>query len=174
MPTTPNRAYRYPAGSAAPNVPLDLQNLATDLDTDVDTIADMTWANFAAVWTAATTNPVVGNGEIISRYQQTGKLITFSGRISMGSTTTYGSGAWSVSIPATAKTTTVNQIGYPGAAYLSDASNSANRQGGICILSGTTALVFVGGTGGGSVGSTVPFTWASGDSLQWNLTYEAA
>lgn len=34
MPTTP-RGYRYPAGSAAPNVPLDLSNLASDIDTDV-------------------------------------------------------------------------------------------------------------------------------------------
>lgn len=36
MPTTTDRAYRYPAGSAAPNVPLDLQNLATDVDADAN------------------------------------------------------------------------------------------------------------------------------------------
>ena len=35
MGTTPNFAFRYPALTAAPNVPLDLQNLATDVDTSL-------------------------------------------------------------------------------------------------------------------------------------------
>jgi len=38
MGTTSNRAYRYPALSAPPNVPGDMQNLATDLDTDVQAV----------------------------------------------------------------------------------------------------------------------------------------
>lgn len=37
MPTT-SRGYRYPASSAAPNVPQDVQNLASDLNTDVGAI----------------------------------------------------------------------------------------------------------------------------------------
>jgi hypothetical protein len=37
VPTT-TRGYRYPLGSAAPNVPLDLANLASDIDTDVGLI----------------------------------------------------------------------------------------------------------------------------------------
>lgn len=35
MPTTSSSGLRYPASSAAPNVPVDIQNLATDLDTKV-------------------------------------------------------------------------------------------------------------------------------------------
>jgi hypothetical protein len=35
VPTTSSSGLRYPASSAAPNVPADLQNLATDLDTKV-------------------------------------------------------------------------------------------------------------------------------------------
>lgn len=38
MPTT-SRGYRYPLGSAAPNVPVDLANLAGDLNTDVGAVA---------------------------------------------------------------------------------------------------------------------------------------
>lgn len=41
MPTT-TRGYRYPAGPAAPNVPLDLQNLASDVDSDVADVAAAT------------------------------------------------------------------------------------------------------------------------------------
>lgn len=33
MPTTPNLAFRYPALSNAPNIPQDMQNLASDVDT---------------------------------------------------------------------------------------------------------------------------------------------
>lgn len=39
---TTTRGYRYPIGSAAPNVPADMANLASDLDADVGTIADAT------------------------------------------------------------------------------------------------------------------------------------
>jgi hypothetical protein len=35
LPTTSSSGLRYPASSAAPNVPADIQNLATDLDTKV-------------------------------------------------------------------------------------------------------------------------------------------
>ena len=35
MPTTTNTGLRYPASSVAPNVPQDIQNLATDLDVRV-------------------------------------------------------------------------------------------------------------------------------------------
>ncbi len=54
MPST-SRGYRYPASSAAPNVPQDLQNLASDLNTDVgaiDTLVDGLAGTTA--WTALT------------------------------------------------------------------------------------------------------------------------
>lgn len=38
MPTT-SRGYRYPLGSAAPNIPADLANLAADVNTDVGSLA---------------------------------------------------------------------------------------------------------------------------------------
>lgn len=53
MPTTPVNALRYPASSAAPNIPQDFQNLATDLDAKVP----LSVATMAA---RPTTNRVVG------------------------------------------------------------------------------------------------------------------
>lgn len=46
MPTT-TRGYRYPLGSAAPNVPLDLSNLASDVDADVGAIVALVGAHYA-------------------------------------------------------------------------------------------------------------------------------
>lgn len=49
MPTTSN-GLRYPASSAAPNVPQDIQNLAADVDAKID---DDGWVSFAAGAAAA-------------------------------------------------------------------------------------------------------------------------
>lgn len=43
MPTTPNRSLRYPASSNAPNVPQDIQNLATDTDNALALIFGKMW-----------------------------------------------------------------------------------------------------------------------------------
>lgn len=40
MGTTANYAFRWPTGSAAPNVPTDIKNLADDADATVKTVAD--------------------------------------------------------------------------------------------------------------------------------------
>lgn len=56
MSTTPKSGWRYPASSAAPNAPLDLQNLATDLD----------WAgaNFATTSARNAANPTPTTGDM--------------------------------------------------------------------------------------------------------------
>lgn len=38
MPTTSNRGYAYPLGAATPNVPYDLQQLAEDVDVDLEAV----------------------------------------------------------------------------------------------------------------------------------------
>lgn len=38
--TTPNRDYRYPQSTDAPSIPSDIQNLASDVDADVQAVAD--------------------------------------------------------------------------------------------------------------------------------------
>ena len=55
MPTTSSSSLRYPSSSAAPNVPQDMQNLATDLDRKVIP----SFANIAAR-TAAIPSPTLG------------------------------------------------------------------------------------------------------------------
>ena len=57
------------------------------------------WTAYAPVWTAATTNPVIGNGTITGAYIQAGKFIVWRFAIISGTTTTYGSGNYSISLP---------------------------------------------------------------------------
>lgn len=59
------------------------------------------WTSYAAVWGAATTNPVLGNGTLVSRYKQFGKTVHVNITLTAGSTTTFGSGAYTFTLPFT-------------------------------------------------------------------------
>jgi hypothetical protein len=123
------------------------------------------WTDYSSslVW-SGTTNPVIGNGTISARYLQAGKLVIYTGSIQMGSTTTYGSGNWRVSLPVASVNTAVTHTG--SALYL-DLSSSDHA--GSAVISGTTLLfVYIG-----EVTATNPQTWAAGDALSWCIIYEA-
>lgn len=47
MPTTPNRSLRYPASNNSPNIPQDIQNLATDVDNSLALIFGKMWRTSA-------------------------------------------------------------------------------------------------------------------------------
>lgn len=174
MPST-TRLYPYPAPSDAPNGAAQIQALATAIDTDVaaiDTALDMEWTAYTPLWTAASTDPVLGNGTKASEYQKTGKRVTYAGRITMGSTTTFGTGVWYVSLPVAAATSSPF-LRFIGAAYFYDNSTISNRFGGACGLDTVGRIEFYPGSGAQTTG-TGPFTWATSDELQWCITYEAA
>jgi hypothetical protein len=60
------------------------------------------WTTYNPSWTASVTNPVIGNGTITGRYKQIGKTVFVVVKISMGTSTTYGSGIWRISLPVNA------------------------------------------------------------------------
>jgi hypothetical protein len=55
--------------------------------------------SYTPSWTASTTNPVIGNGVIQGRYIALEEWCWVSVQISVGTTTTVGSGNYSVSLP---------------------------------------------------------------------------
>jgi hypothetical protein len=172
---TTTRVYPYPQPSDAPNGAAQMQALAAAIDTDVaalDTALDMGWTAYTPTWTAASTDPVIGNGTKAGRYQKTGKMVTYVGRITMGSTTTFGTGVWYATLPVAAVVTSPF-LRYPGSAYFYDNSTIANRFGGSCGLDTVNRIEFYPGSGVQTTG-TGPFTWANLDELQWSITYEAA
>ena len=54
---------------------------------------------YTPTWTAATTNPTLGNGAIEGYYVRVGDLVYFNIKLVMGSTTTFGSGVYTFSLP---------------------------------------------------------------------------
>jgi len=69
------------------------------------------WTTFTSSWTSSGTAPAIGNGTINGRYMKFGRNILCEIHTTMGSTTTYGSGNYSWSLPVQAASGGIAQIG---------------------------------------------------------------
>ena len=132
------------------------------------------WISYTPNWTAASSNPVIGNGTIEGWYKVVGKTCFVRGNIAMGSTTTFGSGEWYVSMPFTASHAdailmTANLLDN-GSAWYNAVVNGA-RAG--FNYKAPLQYQAVGGTAN-DVNATQPFTWANSDRFLWNGSFEIA
>ena len=132
----------------------------------------MTLLNNAwTTWTPAIsgTGWAIGNAVVAGRYKRVGdKTIACRGRITFGSTSTFGTGALTLSLPVNGDVTT-NSIGdwqiVSGSVYF-----------GRCVLTATTALTCYSQTAAnGTHGSMVqgaPLTFVNGTRIDWQILYE--
>lgn len=133
------------------------------------------WTAFTPVWVGASTNPVIGNGTLSGRYSQIGKHVTAQWYLRPGSTTTFGSGAYSFTLPVASSAS--QQGSAVGQLY---AVNNGNYftcgalllgQGGTSVTpwlpasTATTALA--------QLSPTVPWTIKSTDTFNFTLKYES-
>lgn len=127
------------------------------------------WASYTPTWTAST-NPAIGNGAIAGKYIAAGKLTHYRIQVTMGSTTTYGTGNWNLTLPvAPAGLSTFAALG-SASGYDVSAGNAFML---MPIFNGSSNLILINPSSAGA-SSTSPFTWASGDILSITGTYEAA
>lgn len=130
-------------------------------------------------WTPTLTNITIGNGTLVCKYTQIGKLITCRFSLVFGSTTSI-SGAAVFSLPVTrAAYGGTNGITPLGLARMFDTSAGATWEGNVLNLSTTTVQVNAWDASAAAVkqlntSSTVPFTWATGDEIGAQFSYEAA
>lgn len=128
-----------------------------------------TMQTYTPTWTASTTNPAIGNGTIVGRWIQRGNLVTFSATINMGSTTTYGSGLWSIGLPvATANITGFRQT---FSAVLEDLSAGRHTATAYAEPNSTSVTRIIAGAATSGVSNTSPFTWANTDWIAVSGTY---
>jgi len=133
------------------------------------------WTQYTPVWTAASVNPVIGNGTITGSYTIIGKTCFVRGNVAMGSTTTFGSGEWYISMPVPA----INADAILLTATLLDNGSAwynATMVGGRAGFNTKAPLQYVNFTNGtaSDVNGTQPFTWANTDRFIWNGSYEIA
>jgi hypothetical protein len=125
-------------------------------------------------WTGSTTNPVLNNGTITGKYIVVGKMCWVEVIITMGSSTTYGSGTWSVSVPVTSASDVGRQVLPQGTQRTSVTrpiygeliSNDTN----VTLRSWPTTA----GNAMTAVTPTFPTTWASTDVLTMSGWYRTA
>lgn len=161
------------SGTRQPEIPI---NAALNiLDAGPLGLTTTAWISWTPTWV----NLTVGNGTVTARYKQIGKLVFCRLHVVFGSTTSIG-GSVTVSNPVTrltyGGTATVTPLGM---CRLFDTSAGTANEGYLANTSPTTSIIAVWGAGGAYVAglalsSTVPFTWATGDEINAQFSYEAA
>ncbi|MEU1421467.1 hypothetical protein [Kitasatospora sp. NPDC005751] len=137
-------------------------------------VAQGDWSSFSPTWTASTTNPTLGNGTLVTRWTRVGRSITWMGSLTVGSTTSGGSGTWQMTLPVAAASNGITMIG--SADYVNLFDNEyvglVEVQGGGTTVGFTSKVItsyyFT------NVSNTSPVTTSSNSRLHWNITYEAA
>ena len=131
------------------------------------------WTAYTPTWTSSGTAPALGNGTLIGRYMKIGRTVICHINLISGSSTTYGTGTYSFSLPV--------QAANAGAALVSACQllGTARWAGETVISAGastTTPFMSSSATDPRLLGltATVPETLASGAQLRMTLAYEAA
>lgn len=124
------------------------------------------WSNYTPVLSTNGTAPSLGNGALIGRFVTIGTLTQFFAQLTVGSTTTLGTGTLRFSLPATHSQAFVgNGLGITAAFAFYPALTS---------LSGTNSVALITTAIPGTVfTSTNPVTWSTGDIIRVSGFYES-
>jgi len=168
--TTPNFGWTVPTST----------DLVKDGATAIETLGDAidaslggAWTSYTPTWTGQITNPVINNGTIDAKYKQIGKTVYLRIDIAMGSTTTYGSGDWRLTLPVEAKDVYAVILNVMA---LDSGTAWYHGLGSTGFVGNTTQFVPVqseGGSGMSAMTATNPMTWTINDVLTISGTYEA-
>jgi hypothetical protein len=134
------------------------------------------WTTYTPGWTAATTNPVIGNGTLTGRYMKVGRTVHLSINLVGGATTTWGAGAYSFAAPFASANSTVS---YLGGARLSGSGSGDTWIGQASLGPNTTSInatfpVSTTNTRASNMHATGPETHAAGSTLRLFVTYQSA
>ena len=121
--------------------------------------------SYTPAWTATGTAPALGNGTLSGSYSRSGYRIKANLLWIAGSTTTFGTGAWSFSLPKAAARSEVCS------AYAADTGTGFYSGISRVVASASTVQTYFGDNNGNSTTNTIPFTWANTDRMELNLDY---
>jgi hypothetical protein len=159
---------------------------AEDLNTiarQIDSLTDPGWTSYTPTWASSGTAPAIGNGTLTGRYRRAANsdLVIVEITQVWGSTTTNGTGLYNWTLPVTASSAAVTAI-VSGSGQVTNAGDIS--QPCVSVVATTTQVVVVAGpcpntattvnSRGGQVGATVPFTFATSDTITLTVQYDAA
>lgn len=126
------------------------------------------WTPYTPVWAASGTAVSLGNGTILGAYSRCGRTVNVRWELYGGSTTTWGTGSYSITVPFAAVVTGVpaGQFAHVGTILASTASNAAFYTMGALIDQSTPTKV------NGIVNNTSSF-WGQGNPATLATTAQA-
>jgi len=145
---------------------------------DVLTAADLnaiatTSTTYTPTWASTGTQPTLGNGTLSGRYIKINKLVWVQIFMLTGSTTTYGTGLYSWSIPSgiPARSGLFNFMSQGVGRLYDPVTGPYFGHAGFYAGSTTAITLYVGNT---VAQPTAPFTFTTNDEVIMTFTYEAA
>jgi hypothetical protein len=131
------------------------------------------WQVYTPVWTTTGTAPSLGNGTLTGRFFQRGKSVHVQIKFTAGSTTTFGTSAWSFTAPPGLPAAN-GLVDYTGDGFGNDSSAATFFSGSAFMQLNTSAIQTYIAQGATVTTNLTPYTWATGDRLWINMTYETA
>src|SRR6266516_650520 len=128
------------------------------------------FTGYVPVWASSGTQPVLGNGVINGRYYQIGKLVVAKVDLTIGSTTTFGTGTYTFSLPIVGRSTS-NEFG-SGLAF--DSSSGQFFFLTFRLTTTSTVDAYTGQAPANQWGAASPFVPAVNDLIAFSMPYEAA
>jgi hypothetical protein len=174
MGTTTKFGIHYPVNTDAAVGPAQMQTLAQDVETAIKGAVYNGRQTYVPAWTSTGTAPVIGNGTKSGYWWVSGDWIDVMIEITMGSTTTFGTGSWSYSLPTGVAAPLTMGTSHTVAFWDAYDTSAAAHYAGFGGLSAGSALLFLGigvNLYTGDPGNSLPFTWAAGDKLGINARY---
>ena len=131
---------------------------------------DMPKVLFTPVWASTGTQPVLGNAVLASSYTVDAGIVRLSLLLSMGSTTTFGTGNYTFSLPFAASVDT-SSLGL-GTALLVTGGGATFNYGSALIDNNSTTMTLFFGNAAWSSGA--PVALASGSVMRVNVSYRVS
>lgn len=126
------------------------------------------WTTYGSAWLSGGTQPVLGDGSLLSAVKIIGKTCYFRQHLVAGSTTTFGTGDYYWPLPGVQAVAGLEQV-FPGK-LVDNSSGTCYSVVGYTLGGGFTFHATF--DGGGNVGAAAPFAWADGDHITFNAVIE--
>jgi hypothetical protein len=118
-------------------------------------------------WTAAGAKTQLGNGALHSRWSRAGNRVAVQLDLTIGQTTSVGSGTWEFSLPAPDNPHAPVQV--CGVALAVNAAGTSVEVGAVRVQPGEQKVRIF--SRAGPFGTRSPFAWAAGDTLRFGCEY---
>lgn len=130
--------------------------------------------SFTSTWGSSGTAPVIGNGSVTSGAVMANKMVRFRIAVAFGSSTTFGTGSYTLTLPSTP--ITGHRYAFDGWVFQ---GSSLYKIHGHASGSSTVQLYYINAVGGAAITTVsatgpVTLTAAAGNGIYLNGEYEAA